>query len=145
MSYTDHLKTNTVMILQWEKTLRSVCICLLTVFFKISYGFYKRERINNGCQKLLKKAKLFFSGKNMKKSSNVQEIKFQKLKELFITNNNNIIYLTRVVLSISKTPTYIWTLSSISWLSQGTLKQVRKCYHKDHFLPYCEKWFKMSN
>lgn len=57
--------------------------------------------------KTVKKSKVIFSGKNMKKSSNVQEIKFQKLKELFITNNNNIIYLTRVVLSISKTPTYI--------------------------------------
>lgn len=56
--------------------------------------------------KTVKKSKVIFSGKNMKKSSNVQEIKFQKLKELFITNNN-IIYLTRVVLSISKTPTYI--------------------------------------
>lgn len=57
--------------------------------------------------KTVKKSKVIFSGKNMKKSSNVQEIKFQKLKELFITKYNNIIYLTRVVLSISKTPTYI--------------------------------------
>lgn len=57
--------------------------------------------------KTVKKSKVIFSGKNMKKSSNVQEIKFQKLKELFITKYNNIIYLTRVVRSISKTPTYI--------------------------------------